>query len=116
MNDIDDSIHEAVGRHVPIDRDFQAHLEQEQEGGDFSTFLALPEIIPARKRKRQQPLLDFTKSKILTSRAYSEGCECVMAQREATQSEAKRKAAEREANKETRRKEKEELAEQVRMR
>ena len=37
----------------------------------------------------------------------------MMAQREATQTEAKRKAAEREANKETRRKEKEERAEQV---
>ena len=113
VSDVDDNTHEAVGIHVPIDRDFQANLEQEQEGGDFSTFLALPEIIPARKRKRRQPLLDFTKSKILTSRAYSEGCERVMAQREATQTEAKRKATEREANKETRRKEKEELAEQV---
>ena len=79
-------------------------------------FLALPEIIPPRKRKRQQPLLDFTKFKILTSRAYSEGCERVMAQREAPQTEAKRKAVEREANKETRRKEKEEWAEQVRIR
>ena len=39
----------------------------------------------------------------------------MMAQREATQTEAKRKAAEREANKETRRKEKEELAEHMRI-
>ena len=39
----------------------------------------------------------------------------MMAQREATQTEAKHKAIEREANKETRRKEKEELAKQVRI-
>ena len=116
VSDVNDSTHETIGRHVFIDHDFQSNLEQEQEGGDFSTFLALPEIVLARKRKRQQPLLDFTKSKILTSRAYSEGCERVMAQREATQTEVKRKAAEREANKETRRKEKEELVEQVRIR
>ena len=40
----------------------------------------------------------------------------MMAQRKATQTEAKRKAAERKANKETRRKEKEELVEHVRIR
>ena len=39
-----------------------------------------------------------------------EGCERVMAQKEATQNEAKRKAAERKANKEIRRKKKEERA------
>ena len=78
-------------------------------------FLALSEIIPTKKCKRQQPLLDFTKSKILTSCAYSEGCERVLAQREATQNEAKQKVAEREANKEIRRKEKEECVEQTRV-
>ena len=116
ISDVDDITYQASERRVPIDPDFQSHLQEEQEAGDFSTFLALPEIIPARKWKRQQPLLDFTKSKILTSRAYSEGCERVMAQREATQNEAKRKIAEREANKEIRRKEKEKRLEQVRVR
>ena len=112
--DGDDSTYQPSERHVPINLDFQSHLYEEQEARDFSTFLALPEIILARKRKREQSLLDFTKSKTLTSRAYSEGCERVLAQREATQNEAKRiKAAEREANKEIRRKEKEERIEQI---
>ena len=115
VSNVDDSTYQASERHIPIDLDFQSNLKEKQEAGDFSTFLVLSEIIPARKRKRQQPLLDFTKSKILTSRAYSE-CERVMAQREATQTEAKHKAAEKEANKEIRRKEKEEQAEQVRVR
>ena len=79
-------------------------------------FLALPEIIPARKCKHRQSLLDFTKSKILTSRIYSEGYKRVLAQTEATQNEAKQKVAKREANKEIRRKEKEELAEQMEVR
>ena len=55
VSNVDDSTHEAIRRHVPIDRDFQANLEQEQEGGDFSTFLALPEIIPARKKRCSNP-------------------------------------------------------------
>ena len=87
--DVDDSTYQTSERYIPIDLDFQSHLQEEQEVGDFSTFLALLEIIPARKLKHQQPLLDFTKSKILTSRAYSEGCERVLEQREATQNEAK---------------------------
>ena len=29
-------------RHIPIDPDFQSHLQEEQEARDFSTFLALP--------------------------------------------------------------------------
>ena len=113
--DVDKSTYQARKRHVPINPDFQSNLEEEQEAGDFSTFLTLLEIIPARKRKREQPLLDFSKSKILTSPVYSEGYERVMVQREATQTEAKSKATEREANKEIRRKEKEKRAEQVRI-
>ena len=103
----DDNTYQPSERHVSIDPNFQSHLQEEQEAGDFITFLVLPKIIPARKHKNQQPLLDFTKSNILTSRAYSEGCKCMLAQREATQNEAKQKVAEREANKEIRRKEKE---------
>ena len=87
--DVDDSTYHASERHVLIDLDFQSHLQVEQEAGDFSTFLALPEIIPTRKPKRQQSLLDFTKSKILTRHAYSEGYECILVHREATQNEAK---------------------------
>ena len=92
------------------------HLQQELDHGDISTFLALLEIIPARQRRRPQPLLDFTKSKILTSRTYTESCERLLAQKEATQAEAKRKADLREATKETRRREKVEHDLQVRAR
>ena len=62
------------GRHVSIDLAFHAHLQQHKEE-NISRFLALPEVISARKRKRQQPFLDFTRSKILTSTTYTQGCE-----------------------------------------
>ena len=91
---------------VGIDAGFYAQLRQERDH-DISTFLALPELIPARKRKRQQPLLDFTRSKILTLQAYTEGCERLLVQREAHQEQARRKATDREATKEQHRKEKE---------
>ena len=92
------------------------HLQQEGDHGDISTFLALPEIIPTRQRRRPQPLLDFTKSKILTSRMYTESCERLLAQKEATQAEAKRKAELQEATKETQRREKADHDLQVRAR
>ena len=104
--DAHESTYDACDRNVAIDADFHAHLRQERDH-DITTFLALPELIPARKRKRQQPLLDFTRSKILTSQAYTEGCERLLAQREAHQEQAKCKAADKEATKEQRRKEKE---------
>ena len=103
--DGEESTYTPCERNITIDLEFQAQLQQEQED-DIINFLALPEIIPARKRKRQQPLLDFTRSKILTSQAYTEGCERLLAQREARESEARRKVDEREATKEQRRKEK----------
>ena len=103
-----ESAYQACDRNEPLDLGFQEHLQEGCEAGDINTFLALPEIIPTRQRRRQQPLLDFTKSKILTSHMYIESCEHVLAQKEATQAEAKRKAELREATKETRRREKEE--------
>ena len=106
------STYPACDRSVGIDPDFHAQL-QEDDDHDISSFLILPELIPARKRKRQQPLLDFTRSKILTSQTYTEGCERLLAQREANQEQARRKAADREATKEQRRKEKEEKDLQV---
>ena len=97
----EESAYLACDKNAQIDPGFQEHLQEECEAGDISTFLALPEIIPARQCRRQQPLLDFTKSKILTSHTYIESCECVLAQKEVTQAEAKRKAELREATKET---------------
>ena len=57
--------------------------------------------------------MDFTKSKILTSVAYTQRCEDVLAQRLAHEAEAKRKAALKEANMETRLREKEERQREV---
>ena len=74
-----DNTYDACNMSVGIDLGFHAQLQEENEH-DISTFLTLPELIPARKRKRQQPLLDFTRSKILTSQAYTEGCERLLAQ------------------------------------
>ena len=73
------STYDACDKNVGIDPSFHVQLQEENEH-DISTFLALLELIPARKRKRQQPLLDFTKSKILTSQAYTEGCERLLVQ------------------------------------
>ena len=58
----EESMYVTCKRNMQIDSGFHHHL-QESEIGDISRFLALPEIIPARQRRRQQPLLDFTKSK-----------------------------------------------------
>ena len=102
----DDSTHLPGHENVEIDLGCHEHLQESCESQDISTFLALPEIIPARQRRRPQLLLDFTKSKILTSRTYTESCERLLAQKEAIVSEAKRKADLRKATKETRRREK----------
>ena len=112
----EESAYQACDRNVPLDPGFQEHLQEECEARDISTFLALPEIILARQRRRQQPLLDLTKSKILTSHTYTKSCERVLAQKEATQAEAKRKGELQKATKETRRREKEEHQLQVRAR
>ena len=51
--DTHESTYEASERNVRIDPEFEALLQEEHEG-DIGTFLALPEIIPTRKRQRQQ--------------------------------------------------------------
>ena len=85
----EESAYAACNRNIQIDPEFQHHLQEESETGDISRFFALHEIISARQCRRQQPLLDFTKSKILTFHTYTETCERVLAQKEATQAEAK---------------------------
>ena len=114
MLDQDDSTYELGERNVPIDLEFEAHLQHEQKTGDMSNFLALLEMIPATKQKHSQPLLDFTKLKILTSRAYTEGCEHILAKREVPKRETQCKVAEPEATKEYHCKEKENYVEAVR--
>ena len=54
------------------------HL-QEHHKNIINQFLALSKVIHAWKRKQQQPLLDFTKSKIRTSTPYTQGCDEVLA-------------------------------------
>ena len=102
-------------RHVAIDPAFYTHL-QKQEEDNISQFLALLEVVPTTKRKRAQPFMDFTKSKILTSAEYTQGCKEVLAQCLAHEVETKQKATVKEANRETRLREKEERQRDVRER
>ena len=110
----EDSTYDAHERNIPIDPEF--HTDLEQHSNDFNHFLALPKVIPASKRKKQQPLQDFSKSRILTSVAYTQACEEVLAQKTAREAEARRKLAEKEANRESRMKEKEEKQREVQQR
>ena len=50
--DADESTYDACDRNVGINLGFHAQLRQERDH-DISTFLALPKLIPARKKKRQ---------------------------------------------------------------
>ena len=107
----EESTYDVHERNIPIDPEFHADLEQ--HNNDFSHFLALPEVIPTRKKKKQQPLLDFSKSKILTSLAYTQACEEVLTQKTACEAEARRKVAEKKVNRESRMKEKEDRQREV---
>ena len=110
----EESTYGVYERNIPIDPEFHANLEQ--HSNNFSQFPALPEVIPARKKKKQQPLLDFLKSRILMSLAYTQACEEVLAQKTAREAEAWRKLAKTEANRESRIKEKEERQREVQQR
>ena len=59
----DDSAHPPRHENVEIDPGCHEHLQETCEPGDISTFLVVPEIIPAKQHRRPQPLLDFMKSK-----------------------------------------------------
>ena len=104
----EESTYDATEQNVQIDPALRAQLQVEHDE-DISHFLALPEIIPAKKRTRQQPLLDFTHSRILTSHDYMTAMEQVLSQREATAAEAKRKKTEKEATREQRKAAQEQL-------
>ena len=75
LPDAEESTHEVQDRAVNIDPGFESSLREQHEDTNFNSFLALPEVIPARKKKPQQPTLDFTSSKILTSEEYIFACE-----------------------------------------
>jgi hypothetical protein len=55
----EESNYGANEQHVSIDPAFRDQLQEESER-DISELLALPELIPAKKRTRQQSLLDYT--------------------------------------------------------
>jgi hypothetical protein len=103
-----ESTYEKDELHIQIDPALRAQLQTENEE-DISHFLALPEIILAKKRKRQQPLLDFTQSRILTSQDYITAMEQILEQREATAAVARRKKTEKEATREHRKAAKEQM-------
>ena len=58
----DESTYDVDERHIPIDPTFHVHLQKHQED-NISEFFVLLEVISARKRKRQQPFMNFSKSK-----------------------------------------------------
>lgn len=89
----EESNYEANEQHVSIDPGFMEQLERGNES-NISQFLRLPELIPAKKRKRQQPLLDYTQSKILTSKDYIIGLEEVLAKRKPQQLQHRKKGGE----------------------
>ncbi|KAG0572299.1 hypothetical protein KC19_VG082600 [Ceratodon purpureus] len=76
-------------------RNFNRPCRSNNKDQSFSSFLALPELIPAAKRRRQQPLVDFTKSRILTSEESVSVCEQLLKKRQENEEATKRRAAER---------------------
>ena len=96
---------ESNDQHISIDPQFWAELDSRQEE-NISEFLRLPELIPAKKRRKQQPLLDYTQSRILTSRDYIRGLEEVLAKKEAVAAVAKKRKEDKKETKEQRKLEK----------
>ena len=74
----EESTYEVGEWHVPINPTFHALLQDLQED-NISEFLMLPKVNLATKRKQAQTLLDFSKSKILTSVAYIQAYEQLLA-------------------------------------
>ena len=102
----EESNYDRAEQHIAIDPGFLAEVQTSNDN-NILQFLSLPELIPAKKRKRQQPLLDFTQSIILTSKDYSKGLEEILAKKEATAAAALKRKEEKEATKEQRKAQKE---------
>jgi hypothetical protein len=88
-------------QHITIDPEFREEL-QRRNHSNIDEFLSLPELIPAKTKRKQQPLLDYTNNIILTSRDYIKGLEELLAKKEATTIAAQKKKEEKEASKEQR--------------
>ena len=63
----EESNYDLNDQHITIDPEFREELKRRNDN-NIDEFLSLPELITAKTRKKQQPLLDYTKSIILTSR------------------------------------------------
>jgi hypothetical protein len=70
-------------QHITIDPEFREELKRKNDS-NIDIFLSLSELIPTKKMKEQQPLLDYTKNIILTSKYYIKGLEELLAKKEAT--------------------------------
>ena len=90
VQNVEENDYNLNDQHIRIDPAFRTQIHEGNEQ-NISNFLSLPEIIPAKKRSKQQPLLDYTSSKILTSRDYITRLEELAARKEATTTSAKKK-------------------------
>ena len=75
---------------ININSEFREELKMRNDS-NIDEFLSLPELIPAKTRKKQQPLLDYMK-----------GLEELLAKKEATATIAQKKNKENEASNEQR--------------
>jgi hypothetical protein len=55
----EESNYDREEQHIAIDPTFLAQVQTSNDN-NINQLLSLPTLIPAKKRKRQQPLLDFT--------------------------------------------------------
>ena len=83
-------------QYITIDPEFREELKRRNDS-NIDEFLSLPELIPAKKRRKQKALLDYTKSIILTSRDYIKGLEELLAKKEATTVATQKKRRKRQA-------------------
>jgi hypothetical protein len=70
VHNSEESNYDRGEQHIAIDPGFLAEVQTSNDN-NILQYMSLPELIPAKKQKRQQPLLDFTQSIILTSKDYT---------------------------------------------
>ena len=71
----EESTYDVHEQNVPIDPQF--YIDLEEHNNNISQFLALLEVIPVRKRKKQQPFLDFSRPKfshLLLTHRHTKSC------------------------------------------
>jgi hypothetical protein len=83
VSNLEENNYDLNDQHITIDPEFREELKRKNDS-NIDKFLSLSELIPAKKMKEQQPLLDYTKNIILTSRYYIKGLQELLAKKEAT--------------------------------